>query len=161
MKLSSSRSAKELMREIDPLLPKQAARLAAMVGGDEKRVDLVLVDDEEMRRMNREFRGVDRPTDVIAFSYGQAPLPEDDVAGEVCISRQALAKEARRNGVSERDLFLRLVMHGLLHIEGYDHEDPAEAEIMEEEEKRLLAPVLGAEVTARLFCPDHSNPRAG
>ena len=79
-------------------------------------INLVLITDQEIRRLNREFRGKDKPTDVLAFSMG-----EDGVLGDIAISTETAKKNAKRYGVSYRAELKRLVIHGVLHLLGYDH----------------------------------------
>jgi probable rRNA maturation factor len=110
-------------------------------------VSLLFTDSETVRRLNRDYRGVDEPTDVLAFymlpqkeadsSFG---LPPDGVTrlGEVIISCPQAAVQAREQGHStERELAL-LVIHGVLHLLGYDHEESGAEEKMREREKELL-----------------------
>lgn len=79
-------------------------------------IDVTLVNDKKMRALNRRFRKKDRPTDVLSFSYG-----EKGVLGDVIISRDTTRRNARRYGISYRDELRRLVIHGVLHVLGYDH----------------------------------------
>ncbi|MFQ5512080.1 MAG: rRNA maturation RNase YbeY [Candidatus Krumholzibacteriia bacterium] len=121
-------------------------------------VDVILTDDAFIRKINREFRGIDRPTDVISFSYIESTdaLPEpsparDNLAGEVYISSETLQKEAKAQGIELDSLFLRIGVHGLLHVLGYDHGTDTEAEIMEGEERRILLEHLASENVEELF----------
>lgn len=119
----------------------------------DRSVELILVSDERIREINREFRGKDLATDVISFSYVDAPGPatEIDLAGEIYVSHETLEKEAKELGVDSTDLFLRVGVHGLLHVVGYDHEDEADAERMESREREVLAPHLSAATLDALF----------
>ena len=118
-------------------------------------VNLVVVDDPYIRDINREFRNIDQPTDVISFSYlndeEYASRVDDDVAGEVYISHQTIEKEAKRLGVDPGSLFLRVGVHGLLHVVGYDHENDKDAALMEREEKTILSGVLAPAELEALF----------
>jgi len=110
-------------------------------------VSLVFTDSETVRQLNREYRGVDEPTDVLAFYMlpqkivdSSFVLPPDGVTrlGEVIISYPQAVAQAREQGHSlERELAL-LVIHGILHLLGYDHEEPEEEHKMREREKELL-----------------------
>jgi len=110
-------------------------------------VSLVFTDSETVRQLNREYRGVDEPTDVLAFymlpqkiADSSFVLPPDGVTrlGEVIISYPQAVAQAREQGHSlERELAL-LVIHGILHLLGYDHEEPEEEHKMREREKELL-----------------------
>lgn len=103
-------------------------------------VGLVLVDDERIREINREFRGKDRATDVISFSYlgGDDPSPEPGLAGEIYVSCETLEKEAKQLGVDPGRLFLRIGVHGLMHVLGYDHIEDEDARRMESREREVL-----------------------
>jgi probable rRNA maturation factor len=118
-------------------------------------VNVVVVDNSYIRGINREFRNIDEPTDVISFSYlsdqDSAPHGDDDLAGEVYISYQTIEKEARELGVDPGSVFLRVGVHGLLHVVGFDHESDEEADFMERREKSILSGVLAPAVLDALF----------
>jgi len=110
-------------------------------------VSLVFTDSETVQRLNRDYRGVDEPTDVLAFymlpqkgADSSFALPPDGVTrlGEAIISYPRAVAQAREQGHSlERELAL-LVIHGILHLLGYDHEEPEEESKMRERERELL-----------------------
>lgn len=110
-------------------------------------VSLVFTDSETVRRLNRDYRGVDEPTDVLAFymlpQKEADPLfvvPPDGVTrlGEVIISYPQAVEQAKEQGHStERELAL-LIIHGILHLLGYDHEEPEEEHEMREREAELM-----------------------
>ena len=114
-------------------------------------VSLVFADSETVQQLNRDYRGVDEPTDVLAFymlpqkeADSSFALPPDGVTrlGEVIISYPQAAEQAREQGHSpERELAL-LVIHGILHLLGYDHEEPEEESKMKERERELLEKCL-------------------
>jgi len=110
-------------------------------------VSLVFTDSETVTRLNRDYRGIDEPTDVLAFhmvpqrgDHSSFALPPDGVArlGEVIISYPQALEQAKEQGHSlERELAL-LVIHGILHLLGYDHEEPDEERKMRERERELV-----------------------
>lgn len=110
-------------------------------------VSLVFTDSETVRQLNRDYRGVDKPTDVLAFymlpqkgNDSSFALPPDGVTrlGEVIISYPQAVEQAREQGHSpERELAL-LIIHGILHLLNYDHEGPEEESEMRKKEKELL-----------------------
>jgi len=110
-------------------------------------VSLVFTDAERVRQLNRDYRGIDQPTDVLAFymhpqkgSDSSFALPPDGVThlGEVIICYpQALAQATEQGHSLNRELAL-LVIHGVLHLLGCDHEEPQEAKKMRAREKELL-----------------------
>ena len=90
--------------------------------------DIVLCDDEEIHRINREYRGVDRPTDVITFAIF-ADSPEDEKfvfdgeinLGEIIISLDTIKKQAEENKTTTEDELRLITAHGILHLLGFDH----------------------------------------
>ena len=104
-------------------------------------VHLALVDDRAIRRLNARFRAVSRRTDVLAFPL-ESPGPLR-LLGEVVISAESCLRQARRLAVPfglELDL---LVVHGLLHLVGYDDRDPLEARLMHQRARAILDGVTG------------------
>lgn len=108
-------------------------------------VNLSLGNDETVHRLNREFRGIDKPTNVLSFANIDDPdftLPaaEDGEIelGDIIIALETVEREARDQNISFRDHFCHLLVHGLLHLLGYDHQEDAEAEHMEGLEIRIL-----------------------
>ena len=99
--------------EFDPLLEQIADFLGA---GD---VELVFVNDDEMRKINREQRGIDKATDVLSFPYEQVP---GGLMGSVVISTDTASRVADELGHSIECEIALLFLHGVLHILGYDHE---------------------------------------
>ena len=99
--------------EFDPLLEQIADFLGA---GD---VELVFVNDDEMRKINREHRGIDKATDVLSFPYEQVP---GGLMGSVVISTDTASRVASELGHSIECEIALLFLHGILHILGYDHE---------------------------------------
>jgi len=107
-------------------------------------VSLVITDSGTVQRLNRDYRGVDEPTDVLAFSMSLREadfvLPPDNVLrlGEVVISYPRAAEQAEEQGHSKEKELALLVIHGMLHLLGYDHEKPQEGKRMRAREKELL-----------------------
>ena len=113
--------------EFDPLLEQIADFLGA---GD---VELVFVNDDEMRKINREHRGIDKATDVLSFPYEQV---SDGLMGSVVISTDTASRVAGELGHSIECEIALLFLHGVLHILGYDHEiDNGQ---MREKEKEVI-----------------------
>jgi len=98
--------------------------------------ELVLrfVGSAEGRALNRQFRGRDRPTNVLTFDYEREPRVHADIV--VCLP--VLRAEAAAQGKAERDHLAHLVVHGVLHAQGHDHEDDADARRMETRETAIL-----------------------
>jgi len=99
---------------------------------------IVLTDDAEMQALNRQWRGKDAPTNVLSFPAGDAP-GEPGSLGDVVIAFETAAKEAEDENISLADHVSHLVVHGVLHLLGFDHMQDDEAERMEDLERRGLA----------------------
>ncbi len=122
-----------------------------MQTGDGAPIELCvsLADDATLRDLNARYRGQDKPTNVLAFAYEEADTPEAVTPeavpglprsmGDVILSLETLEREAAAQGKSLRDHFCHLVVHGCLHLVGFDHEERAEAEEMEALEVQVLA----------------------
>jgi probable rRNA maturation factor len=115
------------------------AAMAALQGLEEPAsLAILLADDAALQRLNRAFRGKDKPTNVLSFPA--APMPGNEAfLGDIAIAFDTLAREAIDEGKSLSDHLAHLVVHGVLHLLGEDHETPEEAEAMEAEERRILA----------------------
>lgn len=106
---------------------------------------IVLAGDQLVRKLNREWRGLDRTTDVLSFPLEQGPpLPpgveeerEDALIGEVIVSMPVCRAQAGEAGTGEGVELVRLLIHGLMHLMGHDHEDPEEARRMRGRERAL------------------------
>jgi len=102
-------------------------------------LSVVLTDDAEQRDLNREWRGIDKPTNVLSFPQIEPFGPVSGLIGDMILARETLVREADEQGVSFDDHFTHLVVHGFLHLLGYDHLDDAEALVMEGLETQILA----------------------
>ncbi|APZ98749.1 rRNA maturation RNase YbeY [Sphingopyxis sp. QXT-31] len=106
-----------------------------------------LTDDAEVQTLNRDFRGKDKPTNVLSFPQVQNDLLEgltnsDDgeiLLGDIVLARETCAREADEKGISLADHATHLIVHGALHLVGYDHMDDASAHAMEALEVKALA----------------------
>ena len=160
MKLSLNRHDRCAKAKIDWLDLRAIDRLgltAAALEPAEAVVEVTIVDDAFIRELNSEYRGVDRSTDVISFSYlddlddEQSPGALERTVGEVYISFETIQTQAREKGIAPEHLFLRIGVHGFLHVLGYAHETGADFERMEAEEKRLLLDYLSPAEVEELF----------
>ncbi len=97
--------------------------------------------DRAVRGLNRDFRGLDKPTNVLSFPAGASPAPRGApvLLGDVVIAYRTVMREAAAQGKPVRDHLLHLVVHGVLHLLGYDHGRSAAARRMETLETRILA----------------------
>jgi probable rRNA maturation factor len=122
-------------------LARRAAE-AALTGADaaeaKSELSIVLADDALLRQLNRDFRGKDKPTNVLSFPAGMNGVPVP-LLGDVIIAHQTTAGEAVAQGKSVADHLSHLVVHGVLHLLGYDHEKASDARRMERLETGILA----------------------
>jgi probable rRNA maturation factor len=105
-------------------------------------VSILLTDDTQIQALNREYRQQDKPTNVLSFAAldEDSPLPPDGpiLLGDVIVAYQTTEREAREEGKSFADHLSHLVVHGVLHLLGYDHIEDDEAEEMESLERSIL-----------------------
>jgi probable rRNA maturation factor len=99
-------------------------------------VTVRVVGEAEARRLNRVYRGRDRPTNVLSFVYERSARC---VTGDIALCAPVIRREAMRQGKLLEAHYAHLVVHGLLHLQGYDHEAPQAARRMETLETRILA----------------------
>ena len=120
-----------------------ARTLLAAAGEPEGTLSLSLVGDAAIRRLNREHRGKDAATDVLSFPLGPLPAAAgpERLLGDVVISLDTAARQAAGYGATLDAEVRRLLIHGVLHVLGHDHERPAERARMRAEERRLAATV--------------------
>jgi probable rRNA maturation factor len=108
-------------------------------------VSVLITDDEEIRRLNRDYRGKDSPTDVLSFPMGDT-VGGTRILGDVVVSLDTASREAEEAGLTTEEVLDRLLIHGILHLLGYDHERGEEEfrEFLELEEK-VYAELRGGE----------------
>ena len=114
---------------------------AAWLGPASASVGVVIrvVDEAESRRLNAEFRHKDGPTNVLSFPYEAMPGLDLHHVGDLVISAPVVAREAAEQGKPDAAHWAHMVVHGMLHLQGYDHLDDADAERMETTETGILA----------------------
>lgn len=117
----------------------------AAVRGDVE-VGVRLVGEDEGRALNRQYRGKDQATNVLSFSYGEeageatpALAPAAVLEGDIVLCVPLIVSEAEQQGKAMDAHFAHLVVHGMLHLQGYDHESEAAAEEMESLEREILS----------------------
>ncbi len=110
----------------------------ASLGTVEGDIVVLLTDDGAVRELNGRFRDKDRPTNVLSFPAPENAFPH---LGDIVLAYGVCASEAEAQGKTLADHLSHLVVHGVLHLLGRDHEDDAEAEEMEAEEREILAQI--------------------
>jgi probable rRNA maturation factor len=95
-------------------------------------------DDAAIRELNAQWRGIDKPTNVLSFET-PGPLAKRLALGDIVIAHETVAREAEEQGKSFTAHLTHLIIHGFLHLIGYDHQSPREADEMEALERRIAA----------------------
>ncbi|RJX28755.1 MAG: rRNA maturation RNase YbeY [Desulfarculus sp.] len=127
--------------DLAELLLRVTRVLSALGVGPAEELSLLIVDDEEMAELNRRWLGRQGPTNVLAFSQREGPAgPHSELLGDVVVSQETCAREVVEHDLEPDQHLLRLIIHGVLHLLGYEHEQggPA-ARRMEELTEQLLA----------------------
>ncbi|WP_290790062.1 rRNA maturation RNase YbeY [Halomonas sp.] len=106
---------------------------------DDSELTVRLVDAEESRQLNRDYRGRDRPTNVLSFPFECPPGVELPLLGDLVICHPVVEEEAAEQDKARRDHYAHMVVHGTLHLLGHDHIEDDEAEAMEALEREILA----------------------
>lgn len=138
--------------DIDPGdLSKKTAQILEGLGCNPSVIlSLVLVDADEMAELNYKYRGKKEPTNVLSFSQTEGPhvAPQPDLLGDVVICTDRAADDAARLGYTNGEMVLYLLIHGILHLAGYDHSQPIEAGVMQAEVERIFQEFAGQTGTA-------------
>jgi probable rRNA maturation factor len=142
-----------VIAEIERLIKSAADALQAEVdiGATDATATILLTSDAEVRTLNHKWRGIDKATNVLSFPAPEAPgdLESDDFLGDIAMACETVLREAAEQGTDPAHHLQHLTVHGLLHLLGYDHENPDDATEME---------TLEIEILARIGVP---NPYAG
>lgn len=122
----------------------QFQRWAALVLDELKpnsEITIRISDAEESQSLNHSYRGKDKPTNVLSFEFDAPPGVELPLVGDLIICPEVVYRESLEQQKSFHDHFAHMVVHGCLHLLGYDHINDADAQEMETIEKRLLATI--------------------
>ena len=120
------------------------------LGVPDAELSIVLCDDAAIAALNRDWRGMEQPTDVLSFPLhtparpGELPMSRPLLLGDVVVSHETAARQAAEVGHAALDELAVLLVHGICHLLGWDHGSPAEAHAMAEAEAALLARVSPA-----------------
>jgi probable rRNA maturation factor len=130
-------------RGLSGLAPPLRALVRRVLAAERRRagdIGVVLAGDALLRQLNRDWRGIDRATDVISFAYDEheADAARRPVRGDLVVSLDRTREQARRYRVTPGSELARLVTHGALHLCGHDHAEAAERAAMRAHEARIL-----------------------
>lgn len=117
---------------------KYIKKLSGVIELHDGTLNVVFVNDKYIRALNKAYRDKDAATDVLSFSYGP-----DDLVGEVYVSVETAEGQAKECKHSLSDELIRLIVHGILHIHGYDHEEDEDYKEMFALEKKVLGEMVG------------------
>lgn len=147
-------------------LARDAAAVLASLGLAEAELSLLLCDDAFIQGLNRDWRGIDAPTDVLSFPQEEAVAPgvfdsPPEVLGDVIVSTATAARQAAELGHPLQTEVVALVVHGVLHLVGFDHEDPSDRAQMRDAEVRCLAALGVAEPASLVHRAAGADPSPG
>ena len=125
------RNSRELKKYIEKVI-----REERKVPGD---LNFILTNDDKIKRINREFMGRNYTTDVIAFNYNEGKT----INGELYVSLETVFKNSKIYGVSFRKEVIRVIIHGVLHLCGYNDKESSESIAMKEKEEEYLNDYIG------------------
>ena len=103
-------------------------------GDDHTTLSIVLAEDTFVQDLNKNYRGKDKPTNILSF-----PMDEDDMLGDLVLSYDTIVAESDDQKKTFENHYTHLIIHGVLHLLGYDHIDDAEADEMEQQEIDVLS----------------------
>lgn len=110
------------------------------LGCNDRELSILITDDDRIHELNRQYLNRDKPTNVLSFPMTGADGIETGMLGDIVISVDTAKREADEMGITFHERIYELLVHGLLHLMGYDHEKSEKDErIMRKEEKRLLS----------------------
>ena len=98
----------------------------------------MFTDDTHVQALNREWRDQDKPTNVLSFAANEGGGPPSLMLGDIVLARQTIEREAKIQGKNRNDHLIHLIVHGLLHLLGHDHQQEGEALEMEQLETDIL-----------------------
>lgn len=106
---------------------------------DDTELSIQVLDEDAIQTLNREFRGKDKPTNVLSFPYEAMPGVEIPLLGDIVLCAGVIAREAKEQQKSLQDHWAHMLVHGVLHLRGFDHIEDDEAEEMEALERSILS----------------------
>ncbi|SLN19279.1 rRNA maturation RNase YbeY [Oceanibacterium hippocampi] len=143
---------RDVLPDGEAIVIRASSAALAEEGLAERRLELsvVLADDESVRTLNRHYRGKDKPTNVLSFEGDMRDDGADGtdigdgdrpplLLGDIIVALETILQEAQLQNKSPGDHLSHLVVHGVLHLLGYDHENDDDAELMETRERAILA----------------------
>ena len=112
--------------------------VAAALGAEDINVTVRIVDEEEMTELNQRYRHKTGSTNVLSFPYEKLPSVETNFLGDIVVCAPVVEREAREQNKTQLSHWAHMVVHGALHLQGYDHENDEQAAEMERLETSIL-----------------------
>jgi probable rRNA maturation factor len=132
-----------------------SGEIAGVALAEGAEVGVQFADDSHLRALNRQWRNIDQPTNVLSFpAFGTSGLAIAPMLGDIVLAFETTQSEAEAEGKTLADHTAHLIVHGFLHLIGYDHMSDAEADAMEQMEIRILAELGVADPYAPTLQPD-------
>ncbi|MGA1791813.1 MAG: rRNA maturation RNase YbeY [bacterium] len=121
-------------------------KIFAVLGFQTQEISITFASDQFVRKLNKQYRGIDQPTDVLAFSMQEGEWTEiqPQILGDVVISVDTASRQAREMGHDLNRELTILLVHGILHLAGYDHMQKADAQKMKSMERSILEAIEDA-----------------
>jgi len=132
---------KQTVIDIDlPRIKRSSVKILRILESEDSELSLTFVDNAGIADINRQYLGRNYPTNVIAFSMNEGKFGDvnPDILGDIIISTETALRDAEAGDLSLEDELDYLIIHGVLHLLGYDHELPGEAKKMKEKEKETF-----------------------
>lgn len=138
---SNDKSQQLIANAIPPLATVETWVNAVLIheGTGQQEVTVRITGEEESHTLNHEYRGKDKPTNVLSFPFESPPGITMNLLGDLVVCAPVIMAEASEQGKLPTNHYAHMVVHGILHLLGYDHIDDADAQIMEDKEIRILA----------------------
>lgn len=117
-----------------PWLGRDVDKIVALAAKYEKKIkgelEVSVVSAADIRKLNRRFRGINKPTDVLSFAWQEDKKIKTINLGQIYLCYERIVAQAKEHGVPVREEFVRILAHGILHLVGYDHGEPTQARRM-------------------------------
>ena len=127
---------------IAPFSDNWIKKVVGLVAKEEKKIkgelEIIVVGDKEIKRINNNSRGKDNITDVLSFAWKEDTVVNSDVLGEIYICYPQIKRQSKIWEVSEREEFARMLIHGLLHLVGHDHDNEKKSKKMFDLQEKIL-----------------------
>lgn len=105
-------------------------------------IEIIVVSDKEMKKLNYNFRGKNKTTDVLSFVFNEDKKIKSRYLGQIFISYPQIRKQAKQYGVSTKEEFIRMLVHGILHLAGFDHNTKIKEQKMFKLQEKIIEKII-------------------